>query len=73
MSAKSGHGSAASSGGLAAGIAMAITQIVFLVIGQEPTVALTVGASLASIAFGLTYAGVFFVGLARRGSAGAGR
>lgn len=60
---------AAASAGLAAAIAMAIAQIVFLAVGQTPLYALTIGASLASIAFGGTYAGVFFVSRAKHGRA----
>lgn len=50
---------------LAAAICMAITQIIGLAVhlGSVPTV-LLVGLSLSSIAFGGTYAGVFFVSLA---------
>lgn len=60
------NGSAAASGGLAAAIAMAISVIVGLfttpdAIGQV----LLMAVAMASIAFGGTYASVFFVGLAR--------
>lgn len=59
------HGRAATSGGLGAAIAMAISQVVWLIITGSPATALVYGASLAAIAFGGTYAGVFFVSLAR--------
>ncbi|WGW11385.1 hypothetical protein LWF01_15005 [Saxibacter everestensis] len=59
------NGSAAASAGLAAAIAMAIAQIVFLSIGDETLHALAIGVSLSTIAFGVTYAAIFFVALAR--------
>ena len=59
------HASSAASGGLAAAIAMAITQIVCLLSIGEVQTAITWGVSLSSIAFGGTYAGVFFGRLAR--------
>ena len=67
MTVHSAHAGAAASGGLAAAIAMAIAQIVFLGIGASPTYALAIGLSLASIGFGGTYAGVFFVARAKHG------
>ena len=69
MSVSSPHASSAASGGLAAAIAMAVTQIVFLALGLAPAEALAFGASLASMAFGFTYAGVFFTSRARHGKA----
>lgn len=59
------HVESALSALLAAAICMAITQIVGLAfhLGNVPTV-LLLGLSLSSIAFGGTYAGVFFVSLA---------
>lgn len=59
------HGSAAASGGLAAAICMAITQIIWLVIGSGALEALAIGASLSCIAFGATYASTYFVARAR--------
>lgn len=66
MSASSPHTGAAASGGLAAAIAMAIAQIAFLATGSTAGEALAIGASLASIAFGFTYASIFFVSRARQ-------
>ncbi len=63
------HIAAATSGALAAAICMAICQIIALALGSHPADALLFGLSLSSIAFGGTYAGVFFVSLAH----GAGR
>jgi tetrahydromethanopterin S-methyltransferase subunit D len=59
------HRGAAQSGLLAAAICMAITQILGLVL-QPGNVAqvLMIGLSLSTIAFGGTYAAVFFVTLA---------
>jgi len=64
-SSSNNHRGAAQSGLLAAAICMAITQILGLMlqpgnIGQV----LLIGFSLSSIAFGATYAAVFFVTLA---------
>ena len=59
------HVAAATSGALAAAICMALCQIIALVLGTHPAEALLFGLSLSSIAFGGTYAGVFFVSLAR--------
>ena len=69
MSVSSPHAGSAASGGLAAAIAMAISQVVFLALGSAPTEALAFGASLASMAFGFTYASVFFAYRARHGKA----
>lgn len=57
------HIAAATSGALAAAICMAICQIIALVMGAHPADALLFGLSLSSIAFGGTYAGVFFISL----------
>jgi hypothetical protein len=59
------HQDAALSGFLAAAICMAITQVLGLALhlGAVSGV-LLVGLSLSSIAFGGTYAGVFFASLA---------
>ena len=60
------HRDAIASAALAAAICMAITQIIGLVL--EPTeVGQTIlyGLSLSFVAFGATYAGVFFTSLAR--------
>ncbi|MGI8458831.1 MAG: hypothetical protein ACR2LI_12065 [Propionibacteriaceae bacterium] len=72
MSARNLHANGAVSGGLAAAIAMGVAQVIFLAIGLGPLGALEYGLSLAAIAFGGTYAGVFFVGRARRGRVAAG-
>lgn len=63
------HIAAATSGALAAAICMAVCQVIALVLGAHPADALLFGLSLSSIAFGGTYAGVFFVSLLH----GAGR
>jgi hypothetical protein len=57
------HVAAAASGALAAAICMAVCQIVALALGAHLVDALLFGLSLSSIAFGGTYAGVFFVSL----------
>ncbi len=57
------HLAAATSGALAAAICMAVCQIIALVLGAGPAAALLFGLSLSSIAFGGTYAGVFFISL----------
>lgn len=58
------HADAAASGGLAAAICLAISQLIALILAPESSVAnLAYGLSLSSIAFGGTYAGVFFVRL----------
>jgi hypothetical protein len=59
------HVESALSALLAAAICMAITQVIGLAahLGSIPTV-LLLGLSLSSIAFGGTYAGVFFASLA---------
>lgn len=61
------HGDAAASGALAAAIAMMISCVIWMILTGRPAVALTWGAWCAAIGFGATYAGVFFVTLARRG------
>ena len=63
------HIASACSGALAAAICMAICQVIALVLGAHPADALLFGLSLSSIAFGGTYAGVFFISLLH----GAGR
>lgn len=61
------HGGAAASAGLAAAICMAITQLIGMFIAPGDIAAtLLYGLSLSFIAFGGTYAGVFFVSLAAR-------
>lgn len=61
------HAGAAASGGLAAAIAMAISQIIGWFFGTDHVVeALVYGASVSAVAFGATYAGVFFAGLAMK-------
>ena len=61
------HGGAAASGGLAAAICMAIVQLIGMFIGSESVAGtLLYGLSLSFVAFGGTYAGVFFVSLAAR-------
>lgn len=61
------HGGSAASGGLAAAICMAVTQLIGLLIGSGATAeTLLYGLSLSFIAFGGTYAAVFFVTLAVR-------
>lgn len=67
MTTYSPHANGAASGGLAAAIAMAIAQVVYLVLGFGPLAALEFGLSLAAIAFGGTYAAVYFVGRAKHG------
>lgn len=59
------HRGSAQSAALAAAICMAITQVLGLVLhlGSLSTV-LLFGLSLSSIAFGGTYAGVFFITMA---------
>jgi hypothetical protein len=59
------HIAAATSGALAAAICMAVCQIIALAIGFHLGDALLFGLSLSSIAFGGTYAGVFFISLAQ--------
>lgn len=59
------HASSASSGALAGAICMAACQIVGWTLGWSYADALLFGLSLSSMAFGLTYAGVFFVQLRR--------
>ncbi|NQX26197.1 hypothetical protein HQQ81_02395 [Microbacteriaceae bacterium VKM Ac-2854] len=60
------HRDAAASATLAAAICMAITQIVGLVLAPVDVAAILLyGLSLSFIAFGGTYAGAFFVSLAR--------
>lgn len=67
MTTSSHHANGAASGGLAAAIAMAVAQVIFLATGFGPLGALEFGLSLAAIAFGGTYAGVFFVSRAKHG------
>jgi hypothetical protein len=64
------HIAAATSGALAAAICMAVCQIIALALGAHLVDALLFGLSLSSIAFGGTYAGVFFISLVH--SAGRG-
>lgn len=60
------HRDAIASAALAAAICMAITQIIGLVLNQGDVGEIILyGISLSSIAFGGTYAGVFFASLAR--------
>ena len=59
------HIASATSAALAAAICMAVCQLIALVLGVHPAEALLFGLSLSSIAFGGTYAGVFFVSLVR--------
>ncbi|WP_182346752.1 hypothetical protein [Tomitella gaofuii] len=63
------HARSAASALLAAAICMAITQIIWLALGEDVSRALLFGLSLSSIAFGGTYAGTFFVGIRRAGDA----
>lgn len=61
------HGESAASAGLAAAICMAITQLIGMIIAPNDVPAtLLYGLSLSCLAFGGTYAGVFFVTLAIR-------
>lgn len=64
------HARSAAAAGLAAAICMAITQVVWLALGEDVTRALLFGFSLSFIAFGGTYAGTFFAGVRRAGEAG---
>ena len=60
------HRDAIASAALAAAICMAITQIVGLVLAPADVAGtILYGLSLSFIAFGGTYAGVFFASLAR--------
>ena len=60
------HRDAIASAALAAAICMAITQIIGLVLAPaEVGETLLYGLSLSFVAFGGTYAGVFFASLAR--------
>jgi hypothetical protein len=60
------HRDAIASAALAAAICMAITQIIGLVIASKDVAEIILyGLSLSFIAFGGTYAGVFFTSLAR--------
>ena len=60
------HRDAIASAGLAAAICMAVTQIVGLVLAPTDVAEIILyGLSLSFIAFGGTYAGVFFASLAR--------
>ena len=60
------HRDAIASATLAAAICMAITQIVGLVMAPNDVAAVILyGLSLSFVAFGGTYAGVFFSSLAR--------
>lgn len=59
------HIASATSAALAAAICMAVCQVVALAIGTHPADALLLGLSLSAIAFGGTYAGVFFIALVR--------
>ena len=67
------HGESAASAGLAAAICMAVTQLIGMIVAPNDIAgSLLYGLSLSCLAFGGTYAGVFFVSLAirvpRRGS-----
>ena len=60
------HGDAIASAALAAAICMAITQIIGLVLAPAGVAEIILyGLSLSFVAFGGTYAGVFFASLAR--------
>lgn len=60
------HLEAITSALLAAAICMAITQVIGLVLAPTDVATnLLYGLSLSSVAFGATYAGVFFASLAR--------
>ncbi|MEP6562154.1 MAG: hypothetical protein ABJD68_13895 [Nakamurella sp.] len=60
------HRDAIASAALAAAICMAITQIIGLVLGPVDVAEIILyGLSFSFIAFGGTYAGVFFASLAR--------
>ena len=60
------HREAIASAALAAAICMAITQIIGLVLAPaEVAEVILYGLSLSFVAFGGTYAGVFFASLAR--------
>lgn len=58
------HARSAASAGLAAAICMAIVQIIWLAMGDGAADALLYGFSISFIAFGGTYAGVFFLAIA---------
>lgn len=72
MSSTQRHGDAAASAALAASICFAITQLIGLIFFMDEIPnTLLYGMSISGIAFGATYAGVFFIGGAiarRRGS-----
>ena len=60
------HSDAIASAALAAAICMAITQIIGLILASADVAQIILyGLSLSFIAFGGTYAGVFFASLAR--------
>jgi hypothetical protein len=60
------HKTSSVSAGLAAAICMAISQLIALIISPAaPGPALAYGLSISSVAFGLTYAVLFFVSVAR--------
>lgn len=60
------HRDAIASAALAATICMAITQVIGLVLAPSDVAAIILyGLSLSFVAFGGTYAGVFFASLAR--------
>ena len=60
------HRDAIASAALAAAICMAITQIIGLVLAPNDVAEIILyGLSLSFVAFGGTYAGVFFASLAR--------
>ncbi|GAB3758709.1 hypothetical protein [Microlunatus parietis] len=65
------HGDAAASGGLAAAIAMMFGCLFPMIFTGDAAAGLVWGAWCAAIGFGGTYAGVFFVTLARRGRSAA--
>ncbi|QDQ98095.1 hypothetical protein [Tomitella fengzijianii] len=63
------HARSAASAGLAAAICMAIVQIIWLAMGEDVGRAILYGVSISSIAFGGTYAGMFFMSIRKGGAA----
>ncbi|GAA4818967.1 hypothetical protein [Tomitella cavernea] len=64
------HVRSAASAALAAAMCMAIVQIVWLAMGEDVGRAILYGLSISSIAFGGTYAGVFFTSIRKGGASG---
>lgn len=59
------HASSAASGALAGAICMAVCQLVGFLLGWSNAEALLFGLSLATLTFGVVYAGVFFAQLSK--------